>query len=260
MEVLRNDQIVASLSGCGAASVAATILVDPQGVVFDSRSNANIAGALVTLIDVTGNGNGGHPGAPATVVQFDGVTPAPSTVTTAADGRFQFPQVLPSTYQISVKPPANYSFPSTVLPPQLPPGRHIDPSASYNGTFVVTTDPGIVLFDVPVDVSSTTRMFIQKTAARSQVEIGDFIDYTVEIKNLLPAPLPNVQVTDNLPPGFVYQTHSAKLNGSPISDPPGKGPLLTFSIGTLAANADAKLTYRVLVGPGANIGDNVNRA
>ena len=260
MEVLRNDQIVASMTGCGAASVTATILIDPQGVVFDSRSNVNIAGASVTLIDVTGNGNGGHPNSPATVVQFDGVTPAPSAVITAADGKFQFPQVLPSTYQISVKPPVNYAFPSAVPPAQLPPGRHIDPSASYNGTFIVTADPGIVLFDVPVDASSITPLFVQKSASRTQVQIGDFIDYTVEIKNLLPNPLTNVQVTDTLPPGFVYQKHSARLNGTPISDPPGKGPVLTFSIGTLAVNADVKLTYRVLVGPGANIGDNINRA
>ncbi|HEY6249403.1 MAG TPA: hypothetical protein VI685_05550, partial [Candidatus Angelobacter sp.] len=260
MEVLRNDQIVASMSGCGATSVTATILIDPQGVIFDSRSNVTIAGASVTLIDVSGNGNGGHPNAPATVFQFDGTTSAPSTVTTSANGQFQFPQVLPSTYQVSVKPPTTYTFPSTVPPTQLPPGRHIDPSASYNGTFTVAANSGIVLFDVPVDAAPTTQLFVQKTAARTQVQIGDFIDYTVEIKNLLSAPLPNVQVTDNLPPAFIYQTRSARLNGVPINDPPGKGPVLTFSIGTLAANADVKLSYRVLVGPGANIGDNINRA
>ena len=106
MEVLVNDQIVATLTGCGAASVTATVLVDPAGVVFDSHSNATVAGAQVTLIDVTGAGNGGRPNAPATVFQFDGTTPAPSTVTTAADGRYQFPQVAPSTYRISVAPPA----------------------------------------------------------------------------------------------------------------------------------------------------------
>ena len=260
MEVLRNDQIVASMTGCGAASVTATVLIDPLGVVFDSRSNVTIAGASVTLIDVSGNGNGGHPNSPATVFQFDGVTPAPSTVTTSANGQFQFPQVLPSTYQVSVKPPTTYTFPSTVAPAQLPPGRHIDPSASYNGTFTVAANSGIVLFDVPVDAAPSTQLFVQKTAARTEVEIGDFIDYTVEIKNLLATPLPNVSVTDNLPPGFIYQARSARLNGVPINDPPGKGPVLTFSIGTLAANADVKLTYRVLVGPGSSIGDNINRA
>lgn len=260
MEVLRNDQIMATLTGCGSANVTAMILVDPAGVVFDSHSNATVAGAVVTLIDVTGLGNGGNPGGPATVVGFDGVTPAPSTVTTGANGEFQFPQVLPSTYLLSVKPPAAYSFPSIVPPGQLPPGRNIDPAASYGGQFNVSAASGTILFDVPVDSASTTPMFVQKTAGRTSVELGDFVDYTVEIKNLLPAALPNVIVIDTLPPGFIYQARSARLNGTPISDPPGKGPTLRFDIGTLAPNADVKLTYRVLVGPGAAIGDNVNHA
>jgi len=260
MEVLRNDQITATLSGCGNASVAATILIDPAGVVFDSKSNAAVAGAVVTLIDVTGAGNGGRPGAPATVLQFDGITPAPSTVTTAADGAFQFPQVAPSTYQLSVKPPATFSFPSVVPPGGLPPGRTIDPAASYGGTFNVAAAGGPAIFDVPVDASSNTVVFVQKTAGRSSVELGDFIDYTVEVKNLLAAPLPNVQVIDTLPPGFIYQSRSVRLNAVPINDPPGKGPVLRFDIGTLPASADVRLTYRVLVGPGAAIGDNVNRA
>jgi len=261
MEVLINDQITASMSGCGAASVTATILVDPAGVVFDSHSNALVAGAKVTLIDVTGNGNGGNPGAPATVLQFDGVTPAPSSVVTGSNGQFQFPQVLPSTYKIVVVPPTNYTFPSTVPPGQLPPGRRIDPSASYNGNFTVITSSGTIFFDVPVDTSGTTPIFIQKTVDRATIEQGEFVNYTLEVKNLLSTTLPNVQVHDTLPPGFMYQLKSARLNGAAISDPTGgKGPSLVFSIGDLAPNADVKITYRVFVGPGAGVGDAVNKA
>src|SRR5215471_4867366 len=261
MEVLSNDQVVASISGCGAASVAATILVDPNGEVFDSRSNAPVPGAQVSLIDVTGAGNGGNPNGPATVFQFDGVTPAPSTVTTAANGRFQFPQVLPSTYRISVKPPNNYVFPSTVAPAQLPAGHNIDPAGSYNGPFVVSVSGGPAVLDIPVDTSSSTSMFIQKTADRAVVELGEFVDYTVEIKNLLVTPLGNAQVNDTLPPGFSYVKKSARLNGTPIGDPAGgKGPYLVFNIGTLAPSADVKLSYRVLVGAGSAMGTNLNRA
>lgn len=260
MEVLRNDQVIATLTGCGASSVAVSILIDPAGTVFDSHSNIPTAGATVTLMDVTGGGNGGHANAPATVFQFDGTTPAPSTVVTNATGQFQFPQVLPSTYRISVTPPSNYAFPSRVPPSQLPVGRHIDASASYNGPFTVTANSGSAVFDVPVDASASTPMFVQKTAAQTQVEVGDFVDYNVEIKNLLSTPLTNVQVTDHLPPGFIYQARSARLNANPIPDPPSKGPVLVFSIGTLAANADVNLSYRVLAGPGANLGVAVNRA
>jgi uncharacterized repeat protein (TIGR01451 family) len=260
MQVLVNDQVQATLTGCGASSVAVAILIDPAGTVFDSHSNVTLAGASVTLIDVTGGGNGGHPNAPATVFQFDGTTPAPSTVVTSANGQFQFPQVSPSTYRITVTPPANYTFPSAVSPAQLPSGRHIDPSASYNGPFTITATSATAVFDVPLDASSTTPMFVQKTAAQTQVELGDFVDYNVEIKNLLSTPLVNVQVTDHLPPGFIYQARSARLNAGPIADPPSKGPVLVFNIGTLAANADVNLSYRVLVGPGSSYGVAVNRA
>ncbi|HWX55764.1 MAG TPA: hypothetical protein VN176_14345 [Verrucomicrobiae bacterium] len=259
MEVLRNDQIVASLSGCGAATVTATVLIDPAGVVFDSHSNAPVAGANVTLIDVTGNGNGGHPNSPANVFQFDGVTPAPSSVVTGSNGQFQFPQVLPSTYRFAMIPPGNYKYPSSVPAAQLPPGRHIDPSASYNGSFVVAS--ATANFDLPLDASANSTLFVQKTVDRGAVEQGEFVNYTLQIKNLLSITLPNVQVTDTLPPGFAYQAKTARLNGVPMSDPAGgKGPTLTFNIGNLDSNADVKLTYRVFVGPGSGVGNAVNRA
>lgn len=261
MEVLINDQLTASLAGCGAASVTAVVLIDPLGVVFDSHSNVLLAGASVTLIDVTGGGNGGNPNSPAKVFQFDGTTPAPSTIVTAADGQFQFPQVLPSTYRIDMVPPKSYTFPSTVPLGQLPPGRRIDPAASYNKPFGVNASNGIVIFDVPLDTSASTPIFVEKTADRGTIEVGEFVNYTLEIKNLLSAALPNVQVKDTLPPGFIYQLKSARLNGAVIPDPVGgKGPVLTFNIGDLAANADVKLTYRALVGPGSGVGDALNRA
>ena len=103
----------------------------------------------------------------------------------------------------------------------------------------MTAASGAIIFDVPVDTSSSTPIFIQKNASRTAVELGEFVDYTIEIKNLLSVAQPNVQVNDTLPPGFMYVKGSARLNGAPIADPTGgKGPHLTFSIGTLAASAD----------------------
>ena len=59
----------------------------------------------------------------------------------------------------------------------------------------------------------------------------------------------------------MYVKGSARLNGSPIADPAGgRGPHLTFNIGTLAASADVKLSYRVLVGAGTAMGANLNHA
>ena len=57
-----------------------------------------------------------------------------------------------------------------------------------------------------MDTSASTPLFIQKTASRASVELGDFVDYTIEIKNLLSVPQNNVQVNDTLPPGFMYSS------------------------------------------------------
>ncbi len=80
LEVLRNDLVTATITACGGVSASATttLLIDPSGVVYDSRSNSPLTGAVVQLIDVTGASNGGHPGEPASVLQIDGSTAAPS--------------------------------------------------------------------------------------------------------------------------------------------------------------------------------------
>jgi large repetitive protein len=72
----RGDRIVTTLAGCGAVQVDIDALIDPFGVVFDSRSNLPLAGAVVALIDVSGAGNGGHAGGAARVLQADAATPA----------------------------------------------------------------------------------------------------------------------------------------------------------------------------------------
>ena len=67
LEVLKNDKLTATLD-CAGKAVATSFYIDPAGMVFDSHSNAPVANAVVTLIDVDGSGNGGHPGQPATVL------------------------------------------------------------------------------------------------------------------------------------------------------------------------------------------------
>ena len=138
MSVKKNDRLTTSLLGCGATQTDVVLLIDPFGVVFDSKTNAPVAGATVTLIDITGAGNGGNPGGPARVFQVDGVTPAPSTVVTLADGNYQFPTVSPSQYRLIITPPSGFAFPSTLAPGLLPPGRVIDLSGSYGGSFNVS--------------------------------------------------------------------------------------------------------------------------
>ena len=259
MEVLSGDTVTAVLKGCGASSVSATILISPSSVVFESHSNQLVANAKVTLLDMTGQGNGGNPGQPASVFLADGITPAPSTVTTGSDGRFQFIYVLPSTYKFVVASP-NFSYPSTVTIGQLPAGHTVDANASYGKNFVMSA-AGTVHFDQPMDLGTSGLLLIEKLVAESTAQIGDYLDYTIQVKNTSMIALANVQVNDTLPRGFAYQAGSTRDNGVAVPDPSGaKSANLVFTIPSILANSEVDITYRVHVGATVVMGANTNFA
>ncbi len=268
VSVLPNDQLLVSATGCGATLMQASALVDPFGVVFDSKTDAPLAGAVVTLIDVSGAGNGGHAGAPARVLLADGVNAAPSVLTTGADGRYQFPLVAPSLYRLVVTPPRPYTFPSSLAVSLLPPGRSIDAAGSYAGTFTVTEASAPVRIDIPLDADPRAGFFIEKTSSRKTVELGEFVDYQIKVKNVSGQLLGRIRVTDQLPAGFAYQRGSIRLDGgrtrldrSALPEPEGGvGPGLVFNLGSINDGAVLTLSYRVRVGPGALQGDGINRA
>lgn len=263
LEVLQNDLVTATITSCSGVSVSAstTLLIDPTGVVYDSKSNQPVAGATVQLIDVTGAGNGGNAGGPAKVFQADGVTSAPNSVTTGPDGSYTFLLVAPSTYRLVITTPAGYTFPSKLPAALQPAGRLIDTPGSYGGSFVISGASGPVHFDVPLDAGATGGLLIQKTANKSTAEVGDFVDYSIQINNASGISLGGTVINDSLPAGFAYVRGTARLNGAPIADPAGNaGPALQFALGNIAAGAQPVLGYRVRVGVGAQGGTGINTA
>ncbi|UUZ77672.1 DUF11 domain-containing protein [Polaromonas sp. P1(28)-13] len=263
LEVLRDDVVTATITACGGISVSATttLLIDPSGVVYDSGTNKPVAGVTVQLIDVTGAGNGGKAGGPATVFQPDG-TPALSEVVTGADGYFAFPLVFPSTYKLLLTTLVGYTFPSKLPMALQPAGRLIDTQGSYGKEFVIAADSREpVHFDVPIDPGATGGLLIQKTANKTTAEVGDFVDYSVKLNNVTAVPLPGTVVNDSLPAGFAYVRGTARLNGAPIPDPSGgSGPSLQFALGRVAVGAQPTLSYRVRVGVGSQGGTGINTA
>jgi len=261
LEVLRNDLVTATVTACGGVSVSATttLLIDPRGVVYDSRTNVPIAGTSVQLIDVTGAGNGGQAGGPATVFQPDGATPAPSVVVTGADGSYAFPLVLASTYRMQVTPPAGYAFPSKLPQALQPAGRVVNAPGSYGGNFIVGSTP--VNFDLPLDLGATGGLLIQKTANKATAEVGDFVNYAIKLNNVTAAALTGTVVNDSLPAGFAYVRGTARLNGAPLADPSGSaGASLQFAVGRIAAGSQPVLSYLVRVGAGSQGGNGINTA
>jgi uncharacterized repeat protein (TIGR01451 family) len=196
------------------------------------------------------------------------IVPADSTVTTAADGRYQFELTSPGDYCLLVVPPSGFTFASTVAADQLPTGRAIAFTAatqggSYGNAFAVGAATGPLMIDIPVDALAPANLFVRKSASRPVVEVADFLDYTVQVRNNGVTALrdDDVRLADSLPAGFAYEPGSARLDGVAVGDPDGgRGPRLTFNVGTFEGGAVKQLSYRVRVGPGAMQGDGTNRA
>lgn len=258
VQAMQNDTLTASIEGCGGPAQATSILVDPDGVVFDSHSNVPLANATVTLIDITGMGNGGAPNAPARVFAADGVTIVPSTVVTGGDGAYHFPLVAPSLYRLQVSPPTSYLFPSKLGAADLPARRAVQLYGSYGASFSVSAASGPVTIDVPLD-PVPGALYLEKSASRADAEVGDVVDYTIRVHNAGDQDLAGVVITDALPAGFAYQPGTLRLDGAAQADP-APSAALQIPVGNLSAESVRVLRYRVRIGAGALHGDGINRA
>lgn len=266
LSIAGSQQITASYSDPldAVVTVADAALVDPYGTLFDSATAAPVNGASVTLIDHA-------TGLPATVYCDDGVTVLPQPVTSGtatvcdpvmAAGGYRFPRVIPGTYRLAVVPPADHAFPSTDATPAgsyTVVGVPVS-GASYGGAFPLNPGPAVKI-DVPLDPAGT-GLQITKTANKTIAAIGEFVPYTLSIRNNGGTAAGSVQIGDRLPPGFRYQPGSARLDGATIADPAiaADGRTLTFGVGNLAAGATTILKYVAMISAGAKNGVAENTA
>jgi uncharacterized repeat protein (TIGR01451 family) len=235
----------------GSDSATAAALVDPYGMVFDATTGAAVNGATVTLFDVVAN-------APASVWGDDGVSTFPASVTSGGNavdnggtayafppGAYRFPLVAPGTYRLVVTPPAGYRFPVTVPTPTLqalPGAPFAIVTGSRGENFVVNPGPALNI-DLPLAPDGDLQ--ITKAAGKAVVGEGEFVPYTLTLRNNMATPATGVLIADRLPQGFRYQPGSARLNGAALANPviSADGRSLTFSLGSLAPNIIAALRY-----------------
>ncbi|MDQ7989684.1 MAG: SdrD B-like domain-containing protein [Candidatus Dactylopiibacterium sp.] len=251
---LRGDALTLLLPDCGSGAAQARLMMEPVGVVFDSRSNAPIAGVSVTLLDVQGAHNGGRPGEAARVFAADGVTPAAATVVTDAEGRYEFAFVMPGTYRLRLEAPG-YGFPSAVEPDKLPAGRILHIDGSYGKEFTGAS----VTLDLPID-SPQGGLMVEVEASRKTAELGDFVDYTVRVRNVSGVTLPEVNVVGALPPGFALQAGTLRRDGLAQPDPAPAPGGFDMSLGALPNDTTRALSYRARIGPTTPLGDAIARA
>ncbi len=273
IEAGKNEQLTAMLIGCGSAQTVTSLLIDPGGVVFSTIDNRPLANAVVELFAATSSA---CTATRANVQRLANgvIVAAPSSVRTGSDGRFEFPLVAPGHYCLRVSPPNGFTYSSTVAAETLrtivSPARSIlgagTRGGSYGDPFPVTPTTGPVVVDIPVDGSVAPppagTLMLEKTAATQIVEIGEFLDYRIAIRNQTGQSVSNLSITDVLPAGFAYEPGSARFANTRIADPSGaRGPRLVFALPDLgAADGALALTYRVRTGPGALAGEALNRA
>src|SRR6185295_4881245 len=192
---------------------------------------------------------------PAEIVTGQPVTDSGGTVYSFPAGMFRFPVVAPGDYRLVIEPPQRYGYPSRVAEADLQtlagaPFR-LGP-ASFGGTLPVTATAAAAL-DVPLDPVGTVLQ-LDKTTQAKFAGVGDFVPYVVATRNASDAPLPNVVVTDRLPPNMRYQKGSARLeSGAPLTpEIAADGRTLTFRLGALGAGQRLAVHYvAVVAGAGA---------
>lgn len=276
--------------------IQVVLLIDPQGVVYDSITRLPIAGATVRMQRVSCQGgapvtpilpteiSGG--GSPAFTYNTDGSV----SMVTGTSGEYQFFWLSPPvanlcTYALSVTPPTsgNTYFGSTIAPQagtfatcgsvvtntMAPQGS--DATTWYANVVSGRNGPAGAICEVlhnhiPLDPASARSniLFLEKSANKKALELGDFIDYKLNLTNRSSATLTGVSFTDTLPPGFAYVAGTTVFNGMRVADPSGgAGPAIVFDQPThaLASGASVSVQFRVKVGVGApTAAPAVNRA
>ena len=276
LQTLKRDQVTVNLVECtdveGKAStpitdVSTQVLIDPYGIVFDAKTQKPVAGATVILVDEHDQPVGNN-----VAFDIDPVTgerrSIPAKQVTTSTGEFIYPQVVSGRYKLLVDTSTisgnKYNFVSdqVVYPISSFNGMSVDSTYSYGGIFTLTANSPALNIDIPIDPRlSQSSLMVQKTARDTSVELGDFTQYSITVRNQGDALVRDVKLQDTLPRGFSYVPHTMRVDGKPVTDPEGgKGPYLTLGLGDLAVNSSAKIEYRVLVGPNALNGDGINRA
>jgi uncharacterized repeat protein (TIGR01451 family) len=272
LEVERNAQIDSLYVDAGDSNdtSSATALVDPYGLIFDSRTGTPINGARVRLIDAT-------TGMPAAVFGDDGVSVYPSemltgsqvtdaggTVYTLPAGVFRFPLVAPGSYRLAVDAPAGHAFPSTLSIADLaqtPGGPYRLSAGSFGAPFAADTPPAVAV-DVPLDAAAT-QLFIQKTTTTTVAAVGDFVQYQLSVENTSSnAAVANVHTVDTLPLGARYRAGSTRIGSAVAPDPEisADGRTLTFTSGALGPGQRLDIRYVVEITAGAHGKQLVNAA
>jgi len=273
MSVDHNSRLTISYIDTNDSSsnvISLPLVMNPVGLVFNSRSGLPIDGVSVTLVNaVTGlpaevRGSDGESQYPSTVISGSNVTDSAGTEYQQLAGQYRFPVLPPGEYRLEVTPTTGYLFPSEQTDIQIQALSNVSFNVNQGsrGENVVVTAEGVPAIDIPLD-ANTSGVLLSKYVNRNLVAAGEFLQYRLRLDSeTLELPITGVMLLDDLPQGFRLKEGSVKLNGEVFIDPVsyGDGRHLRFDLGTLAAGSVSELSYVVEVMATAPSGDAVNTA
>ena len=272
--------LTASISSDVTATVRNVACVKTPGdgnVANDCGSKSSTPAGSVDLVavkDVAGTFTIGKPGTFTLTVRNLGSAPAqpPITVTDTLPGGLTFVSAVGNGWQCG----ASGQVVTCLRPTALPAGQVSTITLTVNvgaltgaqltncmavrganETGSLTNNRSCVT--APVD--GRGQLEIEKRASRAEVQVGDIVDYTVVVRNTGTGPVNDAFITDVLPPGFLLEAASVRVDGvggATVTGAPG--PQFTVELGRIAAGGTTTVTYRVRVGAGARPGQYANVA
>ncbi|MDP2831895.1 MAG: hypothetical protein Q8Q28_01075 [Pseudomonadota bacterium] len=283
---ISNGEITTLQLQPGVNTTNQSLPLDPSGVIYDSSTRVTLAGARVRLLDAVGN-----------VVDTTCLAGGVNTQQTTASGYYQFLLMNPApplcqgsgVYRIEVfQSPTGYlTAPSSVIAPTVgvytPPaggtdpiqpqsgapqiGPPADPTTYYlqfNLTLGVSAD--VVNNHIPLDPFSSGDFLVTKTTPLINVAKGDLVPYVLTFTNRHTVAIPNIDLRDQVPPGFKYKSGSATLGGcagTPVqvaSEPAQSGRLLTWANQSFVGSECKRVRMMLVVGSGVSEGQYTNQA
>lgn len=289
-----DDSMTSGSLQTASASSITSVLIDPQGVVYDAVNRSPLSGAKIKV--TRASCDAGLPTAITADQVINGTSSNYSydssdgsmTITTDSSGGYQFylntppaPQDL-CQYNLTVTPPTGYNFPSQLIPATSGVFASCGnvtsnagaPTSSQSSTYYLKLKAGVksngsaceVMHNhIPLDPDSNYRgLILKKESTKAEAEFGDFVEYQLTLTNKVGVALSAPKIIDKLPPGFAYVSGTTRVNGVKVADPSGgAGPTLTFDMPSIALPADSSVVirYRLRIGVGApTTGDAINTA
>lgn len=264
LSVKNNDKIIAQVK-CNETYLDDILYIDPISSVINSDTNKPISNIRVILEKIitapvfASSTVGGSNNSPQNVNKIPVFNGSLYETVTDENGQFKLPMLSKGDYKITVDTnDTSYIFPSTKKISELiVENRNFEESKSFGHVFSVANNETIIGIDLPVDNTEIPGLFVKKSISDDIVEIGDVIEYKVEIYNNTGANLVNVRIKDMLPIGIKLIKDSVLLNDKFI-DVELKNNEMLYVIDKLPTGSNYKLVYKTQILLSSMHGDKTN--